>query len=376
MKLLYIMTGITIKGGLERIVFEKINYLINQYDISIVFFGKNSDKPSYKVDARVRFYPIKEVDAYSSFAMKFISIFRVISQYKLILKKIQPDIVINANANLLSWIIPFMGRRIPKIVELHQSYDGVKIFNDNSYGKGSIKGKFLFFLRNRIYPLYDKVVVLTEKDRKLWGYKNVIVIPNFTNMKPVSGVDYSRKYIIWVGRLTYQKGCDLLIDIWEKIHNTIPDWHLILIGDNNEKNDKFKKRIIDFVKDDKYGNNVTHILKTTNIQEYYKKASIFISTSRFEGLPLVLIEAATCSLPIIGFDITGNDCVVSQNVNGYLVKAYDIDAYAKILNKYCNDESLRIKSGQESEKISKRFSKEYIMNLWLNLFAVLNSSKK
>ena len=189
MKLLYIVTGISSKGGLTRIVFDKINYLIDKFDISVIYFGNGTEIPFYKVDERIIFYPIRGVDAYSSFIMKFVSIFKIIRQYKSILHKIQPDIIINANANILSWIIPFIDKRIPKIVELHQSYDGVKIFNDNAYGKGSLKGKFLFFLRNRIYPLYDKVVVLTEKDRNLWGYKNIIVIPNFTNMVPISDID-------------------------------------------------------------------------------------------------------------------------------------------------------------------------------------------
>lgn len=370
------MTGIASKGGLTRIVFDKINCLINQFDVSVIYFGSGNESPFYKVDERVKFYPISGVDAYSSLGKKFVFIFKIIRQYKLILKETRPDVIINANANLLSWIIPFIHRRIPKIVELHQSYDGVKIFNDNAYGEGSFKGKFLFFLRNRIYPLYDKVVVLTEKDKKLWGYKNVIVIPNFTNIKPFHDLDYSKKNIIWVGRLSHQKGCDMLIDIWKRFHDINPDWHLILIGDNIAKEGNVKNEIMDFVKEEKYKNSITHILDTKYIERYYKEASLFISTSRFEGLPLVLIEAATCSLPIIGFDITGNDSVVSENVNGYLVKCYDIDSYVSIMNKYCNDESLRKEMGRESMKIAECFSKEYIMHLWIELFEELYSNSK
>ena len=375
MKLLYIMTGIASKGGLTRIVFDKINYLVNSFNVAVVYFGNGTEKPFYKVDERVVFYPIKDVDAYSSFSKKIRSLLNIILQYKQIVNEIHPDIIINANANLLSWIIPFLNKHTPKIVELHQSYEGVKIFNDNAYGRNSIKGNFLFFLRNKIYPLYDKVVVLTEVDKKSWGYDNVIVIPNFTNIEPNSDLDYSQKCMIWVGRLSHQKGCDLLIDIWKKFHDKKPDWHLILIGDNIAKEVETKNKILDFVKDKKYKNSITHILDTQNIQEYYKKASVFISTSRFEGLPLVLIEAATSSLPIIGFDITGNESVVIQNRNGYLVKAYDIDSYVNILDKYCNDEILREKSGHESFKISKRFSKENILSTWIDLFNALYTNK-
>ena len=365
MKLLYLMTGISIKGGLERIVFDKINYLVETYDIDVIYFGTNDDKPSYKVNPKVRFHAICGINAYSTFSQKIPLFFKTIKKYRTLIRSIKPDIIINANANLLSWITPLFFKHIPKIIELHQSYEGVRIFNNATYGKNSFQSRFLFFLRKTIYPMYDKIVVLTNKDKIQWGFKNIIVIPNFTNIKPRVDLDYSKKNIIWVGRLTHQKGCDILIKIWNKFHSINKDWNLILIGNTPDKQSKIKDLITNFSINE---NGVIYIPATENIERYYEQASLFISTSRFEGLPLVLVEAATMGFPIIGFDITGNNEIVKNGINGELVAPYNIDDFIQTLNKYCTNIELRKKCGKESLKIAKTFSKIEIMKKWENLF--------
>lgn len=365
MKLLYLMTGISIKGGLERIVFDKINYLVETYDIDVIYFGTNDDKPSYKVNPKVRFHAICGINAYSTFSQKTPLFFKTIKKYRTLIRSIKPDIIINANANLLSWITPLFFKHIPKIIELHQSYEGVRIFNNATYGKNSFQSRFLFFLRKTIYPMYDKIVVLTNKDKIQWGFKNIIVIPNFTNIKPRVDLDYSKKNIIWVGRLTHQKGCDILIKIWNKFHSINKDWNLILIGNTPDKQSKIKDLITNFSINE---NGVIYIPATENIERYYEQASLFISTSRFEGLPLVLVEAATMGFPIIGFDITGNNEIVKNGINGELVAPYNIDDFIQTLNKYCTNIELRKKCGKESLKIAKAFSKIEIMKKWENLF--------
>ena len=159
------MNKINGRGGLNRIAFDKINYLINNYEIEVIYYGDESSTPFYNVDGRVKFHNIS-VNAFSSFWKKVGMIYKVYRQYSHLVKTIKPDLIVNMNVNILSWIIPFVQRRVPKVIELHQSYDGVKIFNDNAFGKGSWKGKFSFFLRNTFYPLYNKVIVLTHTDQR------------------------------------------------------------------------------------------------------------------------------------------------------------------------------------------------------------------
>lgn len=374
MKLLYIMNKIDGRGGLNRIAFDKINYLIDYYEIEVIYYGKSTSMPFYKVDGRVKFHNI-EVNAFASFGKKMAMIYKVYADYVRLVKKIHPDIIINMNVNILSWIIPFVRKRTPKIIELHQSYDGVKIFNDNAFGKDNWKGKFSFFLRNTIYPLYDKVIVLTHTDQKKWGYRNIEVIPNFTNMPQTNDTLVKSHNFIWVGRLSHQKGIDFLIKIWDRFIKENEDWRLILIGNDPTPNSILKKTLLDYLVKTKADNRIQYIEETKNMPKYYDNSSIYISTSRYEGLPLCLVEAATMGKPIIGFDITGNDEVVDNRVNGILIPPADIDSYVKAMQELAVNEERREVYGKAALVKAQSFKKETIMLRWRNLFVEMQRKK-
>ena len=366
MKLLYIMNKINGRGGLNRIAFDKINYLINEYEIEVIFYGSHDIQPFYEVDKRVRFHNI-DIDALASFSKKFKNTYHVFTKYKHLLEIIKPDIIINMNTNILSWIIPFCHKQTPKIIELHQSYDGVRIFNEKAYGKNNWKSKFSIFLRNMIYPLYDKVIVLTHTDMKKWGYKNTDVIPNFTNIQQATKVNVESHKFIWIGRLSHQKGIDLLLQIWEDFLKKESDWSLILIGNSSEPNNPIKKQLINYITCNK-NNKIEYIEETSEIMKYYNNASIYLSTSRYEGLPLCLVEAATMGKPIIGFDITGNDEVIENNVNGVLIQPYEIKSYITAMEELSTDQLKRTMFGKSSIEKSKVFNKKEIMTKWTTLF--------
>lgn len=366
MKLLYVMNKIDGRGGLNRIAFDKINYLINMYEIEVVYFGKSNSRPFYDVDDRIVFHNI-EVDAFSSFREKVENLFKVYINYVRLLKKIKPNIIVNMNANILSWIIPFVGFKIPKIIELHQSYDGVRIFNENAFGKKSLKSKFSMFLRNSIYPKYDKIIVLTHTDEKKWGFKNIEVIPNFTNMPIENKCNVKSHSFIWVGRLSHQKGIDLLIKIWDSFLKVESDWHLVIIG-NSSNTDGYKGKLLEYLKKNAGKNRITYVEETQEMPKFYRESSIYLSTSRYEGLPLCLIEAATMGKPIIGFEITGNDEVVVNDENGILVPPYDIASYISAMNELSNSEIKRHIYSCNSLEKARNFDKETIMRRWIYLF--------
>lgn len=370
MKIVYLLNDINSKGGVNRIAFDKINYLINYYSISIIYFGHKNDIPFYDVDGRIQFYNISVNPFVSSFSKKVKSIYKVYQSYKRLIGLLKPDIIVNMNTNILSWIVPFFNRDIPKLIELHQSYDGVRIFNDNNYGKGSLRGHFSLLLRRIIYPLYDRIVVLTNKDKQQWRFKNIIVISNYTNIKNNDTINIERKNFIWVGRLSHQKGISILFDIWNKFESLNKDWKLILIGDITFSDDIItKQRTLDFVS--KHSESVVYIPETKDIQKYYRDSSVYLSTSRYEGLPLCLIEAITMGLPVVSFNITGNNEVVLNDINGILVPPYDETKYIDAMEKLVNDESLRMEYSHGSLEHAKSFNKDVIMSKWINLFESL-----
>lgn len=370
MKLVYLLNKINGRGGLNRIAFDKMNYLINYYQIDVIYYGHADDRPFYDVDKRINFHNI-EIDPLSTFYKKFRLVLTIYKRYNRIINLISPDIIINMNTNILSWIVPFIHRRIPKVIELHQSYNGVQIFNENNYGKNNYRSKFSMFLRNMIYPSYDRVVVLTRKDKQQWGYGNMLVIGNYTNMKNDIPIDTDNKKFIWIGRLSHQKGIDLLVEVWKKFVEVNSEWSLFLIGNTPDPNDKQKNALINFVSSPRYSDRIIYVDETSEITKYYRRAAIYLSTSRYEGLPLCLIEAATMGLPIIGFDITGNDEVVINNENGYLIRPYDIQTFVDKMEKLISSRALLKEYSKMSLKQAQKFDKEIIMKKWIQLFECL-----
>lgn len=365
MKLLYLMNKINGRGGLNRIAFDKINYLVNHgFSVDVVYFGKSSDRPFYEVDERVRFYNIK-IDPLSSFIKKLFSVVTIVFEYRKLLNKINPDIIINLNTNILSWIVPFIDRKTPKIIELHQSYNGVRIFNEKQYGKGNFQDCFSMWLRKTIYPYYDKVIVLTNTDKERWKLSNVMVIPNYTLMKKLCALNYNTKTFLWTGRFSHQKGIDILLDIWKSFIALEPEARLILIG---QSNDQYQLLVNEFLQTD-IGKTIEYVKETNCMEQYYSSASIYISTSRYEGLPLCLIEASTLGLPIIGFNITGNDEIVKNEVNGILVPSNNKNAFLQAMLTLTNNPSLKKQYGMASLKEANRFQADKIMKKWEDLFS-------
>lgn len=364
MRILYTMTTIKGNGGVQRIIFDKCNYLVaHGYEIAIAYFGTNSDNPSFYVDDRIKLYPINVEASNGSALSKIKSLIKSISIFKHIVSKVRPEVIDNANAIILSWLIPFLNRGAKTITELHQSYDGVLIFNKANYGENSIRSKVLMSLRKHIYPKYDKVVVLTDEDRMKWRLDNCITIPNFTNIHSDKEIDYSQKTAIWVGRLTHQKGVDIFINVLKKLFVKVPDWKYIVIGDGC---DSYSKEMKDFVK--LHENKIHYVRSTDKIQEYYEQASLYISTSRFEGLPLSLIEAAILGLPIVGFNITGNDQIVEDEVNGKLAMSFNEDELLDDIMNLMKHQESRIAMGVKAKEIARKYDKEYVMGQWKKLF--------
>ncbi|WP_074428711.1 glycosyltransferase family 4 protein [Edwardsiella tarda] len=176
----------------------------------------------------------------------------------------------------------------------------------------------------------DDIVTLTDRDKKLWMNNNrmharLTTVPNPITIEPPISTSFSRdKIILAVGRLTYQKGFDLLLQAWSLFSKKFPDWRLRIIGDGEDKSmlEKLRKEL--FIE------SSSEILpKTKNIASHYQQASFFVMSSRFEGLPLVLIEAQAYGLPAISFDCdTGPSEIIENNKSGWLCDADNVAALA------------------------------------------------
>lgn len=220
--------------------------------------------------------------------------------------------------------------------------------------------------------LVNATVVLTEKDRNNYPsfIKNKVkTIYNFLNSESEkeqyifnsTNKKNRTKVVLAVGRLVDQKGFDLLLNSWGLLtSNDKNNFILKIVGDGDSRIDLEKK-----IKDNKLTNVELHPF-SKNIDRYYREADLYVMSSRFEGLPMVLIEASYFGLPIVSFDcVTGPSDIIENGVNGYLVEPFNCLSMADKIKEIITDENKISLMSENSRKIYfSKFSKEKITNKW------------
>lgn len=175
------------------------------------------------------------------------------------------------------------------------------------------------------------VITLTERDKQLWlantkSKANIVAIPNPITIAPPTAINpHKAKLFLAVGRLTYQKGFDLLLQAWAQVSPLYPEWRLRIVGDGEDK--AMLEQLLCELNID---TSTELVPKTNNIADHYQQAAFFIMSSRFEGLPLVLIEAQAYGLPIVSFDCdTGPAEIINHGENGWLCDAGNINSLSE-----------------------------------------------
>lgn len=224
-------------------------------------------------------------------------------------------------------------------------------------------------LRKVLFKRLDRIVSLTIRDLSKYQKlnNNSVVIPNSISLNPNHTALLTNKQILFIGRMVYEKGYDFLIDVIRKINAIQSDWDFKIIGAG-----PLKKRILKEIELSGLKEKISLLPSTKFILEEYLNASIFLMTSRTEGLPMVLLEAQACGLPIVSFDCeTGPSDIVINNENGFLIDCYNIETMVLRISQLCSDYELRVKFGKSAIENIKKFSPEIINSKWEILFKEL-----
>ncbi len=177
---------------------------------------------------------------------------------------------------------------------------------------------------------------------ELNGSKNIFTLPNAIRL-------------ISIGRLSYQKGYDLLIKTVSDLKDKTVE--LVILGEGIDKN-KLEKLIDNY----KLGNKVKLIGFKKNPYKYIAQADYFISSSRFEGFPNAVLEACACGVPVIANNYTGGiKEIINSDVNGVIINIESVKEFSESLSKVYNSETIK-------KDIKNRFSVEKIVAEYENLF--------
>lgn len=376
MKLIYCTHSICNPGGMERVLANKVIYLLERlhWEIMVVTTDQKGRSPFYTFPQEVRKVDlgINYSDDNSKGTLRKITsyLYRRSKHKKrltALLKQEKPDIVISLYPSESSFI-PNIKDGSKKVLELHFC----KFFR-LQYGRKGLLGwidRWRTKQDERIVRRFDKFVVLTHEDNEYWGeLPNIEVIPNAALHVSDRYSDVSRHRVIAVGRLDYQKGFDRLIEAWEIVQkdNRYSDWQLDIFG-QGEWLDMLQKMIIDL----KLSGTV-HINKPTNqIEQEYADSSLIVMTSHYEGFGMVLVEAMASGVPAIAFDCKcGPKDIIQEGVNGLLVPDNDIAGLAQAMMRLMGNETLRKRLSENAKAIVNTYSEEAVMSKWISLFTSL-----
>ena len=228
-------------------------------------------------------------------------------------------------------------------------------------------------MQERVAARYDRFVILTHEEQPLWkGFTNLSVIPNALPFRPKQFADVSAKRLIAVGRMEYQKNFPELLRIWSHIASDFPEWTLHIYGDGWML-DGLKQQAVELG----IASQVTFEGAVSDMETAYASSSIYLMTSHFEGLPMVLLEAQSVGLPAVSYACSsGPRDIITDGEDGFLVPLYDEATFAKRLSTLMRDEALRTRMGKAAEVASHRYDLEVIMPQWLELFSTLSSSPR
>ena len=225
----------------------------------------------------------------------------------------------------------------------------------------------------RLYPRLDVLVTLTEEDRRAYAEllrPRLERIPN--TARPMGGPapDLAAPVVAAAGRLTGQKGFDLLVQAFADVDR--PGWRLRIFGSGEQKG-KLEAMI------DARGlsDRVELAGPASDLGAELAKASIFVLSSRREGYPLVLLEAMGKGLAVVAFDCpTGPGEIVDDHVNGLLVPAQDTARLAAAIRELIDDEPLRRRLAAAAARTGAEHGIEAVGPRWEALFAELLAARR
>lgn len=378
MKIAYCIASTCRSGGMERVLAGKANWLAaHGHRVDIITTDQRGRKPFFALDPTIRCHDLG-IDYEANNGGPLL---KKLAQYPLkqwrhrrrlrrLLASLQPDVTVSMADNEAA-ILPSLAEGGRKVMEVHFSR-----FKRLQYGRRGLWG-FIDRRRFRHDLLtarrYDRFVTLTEEDLGYWqGVDGAVAIPNASPYKSDTPADVttSRK-VLAVGRLTHQKGFERLIRAWAAVAPEHPGWKLEIVGSGPQLD-----MLLNMAADAGVASSVLFSGNCPDMAAKYRTAALLAMTSRYEGLPMALIEAQTFGLPAVAMDCKcGPRDVITDGSDGFVTPAGDTAAFASRLSQLMADDVLRARMAQNALAASARYRREAIMNRWLDLFNQLTDNK-
>lgn len=349
---------ITNSGGTERvasiIMTELVRRLGEKYRVSVVSLTEKREKPFFELADAVSHFAL-----YEKPVRGVTHILGICHRLSRLVKREKIDVLVDIDGILDMYALPV------KLVR------GVRVISWEHYN----------FYQNPVVPyrkmtrklaarFADAIVTLTGEDAGYYRENLKIRCPIHAIHNPVilpeekTAYDSESRVLLSVGALVHVKGfLDFLIPVAKQVLPRFPEWSWIILGEGEERG-----AIEEAIRRENLTEQVCLAGNQKNVDEYYRKAGIYVMTSYHEGLPMTLLEAKTYGLPIVSFDCkTGPRDIVTDGVNGALIEPFDTEKMADVLCGLMGDKEKRAEWSVHAYDDIEKFSLEQIMGQWERL---------
>lgn len=361
-------------GGVERAIINMANLFAERYDVEIISVYNMPNSPAYPIDERVRVrYLLDDIPNRAewraaakglhpvSFIKESARSVRILAgkrrEVRRAIEGIESGIIITTRHEDNLALSKYGRPGVLKIAQLHHDHNFESRYVDafkHDYG-------------NIDYFTLLTPGLVREVGEMMRGTRTkTVYIPNFLDRYPDEPDFGAReKTVLAAGRLNYVKRFDKLIRIFASVHEKMPDWKLKIVGEGEER--PVLERLIRELGAQDYV-SLCGAMNGAEVEREMCSAGVYAMTSSSEGFSFVVLEAQSCYLPPVAFDVrVGPPFLITDVVDGFVVPEGDDAAFARRLEELMRDDELRRTMGKAARARSLDFSREKIAQLWYEI---------
>ncbi|MEY9324704.1 glycosyltransferase family 4 protein [Sinorhizobium fredii] len=340
-------------GGTEHVV----NLIANHWNsigctVTLITLEPSDAQPYYDFDPEIAVVRLGVPPRKASKLRSALLVLQRLRRLRSAIRRSRPDFVLSflTRTNVLT-LLATIGFAVPVVV------------SERNNPASQPFGPFWRWLQKNLYPRAFGLVTMTQGALDYFPSnirRNGWVIANPVDLPPDWQNRRGKCILAAVGRLTHQKGFDLLLDAFSRIADAHPEWNLVIWGEGEDRHRLealrdalgLQKRV-----------NMPGITERPGL--WIETADAFVLSSRYEGWGIVLLEAMAAGLPVVSFECDwGPRVMITAQSDGILVPREDVEALAKALDRILADRELREQLGARAAASAQRYTPDQILAEW------------
>jgi GalNAc-alpha-(1->4)-GalNAc-alpha-(1->3)-diNAcBac-PP-undecaprenol alpha-1,4-N-acetyl-D-galactosaminyltransferase len=347
------VTGSLEAGGAERVLTDMANFWNGKgWQITFATWAGRTSPDFYELDSGIRRVWLDVGASGTSVLAKLAAYVRRIRKLRAMLATVRPDAVLSfVDTSNVMTLLACMGLRLRVVV------------SERINGAANSSIPWLWRASRVATYWRANAVIAQTPDAARWIAKlcGVKAIPIPNPLRTLPSTDAPREQVILaVGRLTHQKGFDLLIQAFSRIQPEFSGWRLVIIGSGSERAEL--ERLSEQLN---LGDRVELRSPVRDIESWMSRAGLVVQPSRFEGFPNVVLEAMGMGAAVISADCrSGPAEIIEDGVNGRLVPVDDVVILAQVMTELLRHPEERARLGMEARKVRQVFGQDLVMKQW------------